>query len=116
MVTKEKLEALHRARLGWKPFPRRRGKALSLIEQNSIRTLAKVAYQLRKYPLPHRGDPEQPFHLLVYVNGYTISVSNNGGPLIEIAEICGEPRKQQEEVVFMTSKGAVNYILRNYGV
>lgn len=116
VVTKEKLEALHRAKLGWKPYPRHRGKPLLLIEQASIRTLAKVAYQLSKHPLPHRGDPGQPFHLLVYVNGYTISVFNNGSPLIELAEIAGEPRRQKrEDVDFRTAKGVVNYILRNYG-
>lgn len=83
----------------------------------SSKILSSISRRLDKYPIPYHIDYDYIYHLIININGKRLSIYNSGfDNKIEIArlKINGQPYKNNE-IAFLTPKGAVNYILKKYG-
>lgn len=90
---------------------------LSRHSKLSANVLSQLTFELDKHPIPYQLDYTYPFHLKVIINGQRLSLHCGGfSKRLELAtvDIKGEANVNTE-VGFMTPRGAVNYILRNWG-
>lgn len=108
MISRSFIYSLHRAH----DYP------LSRHARLSANILSRLTSELDKHPLPYKIDVTHPYHLIVHCNRAISIYAGGFDNRIDIMPlgVNGRPLNAKYERSFMTPIGAVNYILRKYGV
>ena len=90
---------------------------LSKVEEKTVSILSKLSRRLDNSGIVHILDANWPYHLITVPKYLSFSIYTGGlNSSIDIARLgkTGHVDKRRKEVTFLTPKGAINYIVKQY--